>query len=199
MGISAGAAGTIIGATQLALSYSGRTTATADEEMTRAATFMLQSTSSPGSALGSAMGAAIGGDLESASTGAMVGGLMEGGASLTKGLLTRYRPGPGKFPEPLSEVSEEVWLAFNAEQRSAYELGQLTLRDETHELLKTLSPLERGRDLRALGTLGQLRAVDPRNLPKTWGTGLTPGGRLVGPYLIHGALQPPRVIASEPN
>jgi len=91
----------------------------------------------------------------------------------------RTRPGPGLFPEPTGEVSLVEWELMNREQRSSYEIGQLTLRNDVYELSRDLSPLERGRDLRSLGSLGIIRTVNPLNFSKTWRTGLTPAARQV--------------------
>ncbi|WAJ34388.1 hypothetical protein OUO20_05490 [Arthrobacter sp. FX8] len=57
LALSAGIAGTAIGTGQLAISYSGQTTAQQDEELNRASSTMMMFAGSPGGMLGGTAGA----------------------------------------------------------------------------------------------------------------------------------------------
>ncbi len=183
MAIAGGITGVSVGGIQLGLSYSGQTTAKQDRELNRAAGDAVL-LSSPGGLVGGALGASITGDVKGMEKGALIGGLAEGAASLGVGVY-RLRPGRGVFPEPPGEVSVDVWRAMNREQRRAYEIGQLTLRDAAYDELRALSPIARGRELMSRGVGGTLRQVNPLNLFKTLSTGGTPGAQLVAPYLTN--------------
>jgi hypothetical protein len=175
LAIGGGVTVSTIGAGELAASYAGVTTPKEEQEINRAAG-IVAGLSSPGGMVGGMTGLMVTGDEAGLQKGALYGGLAEGALSLGIG-LSRLRPGPGVFPDPTGEVTNESWQQFNQTQRSLYERGQLTLRDPAYESLKDLSPIERGLALQKQGTLTN---VGPWNLPRTLGTGLTPGARLIG-------------------
>lgn len=85
LSLSAGIAGTSIGASQLVLSYSGQTTAQQDEQLNEATSTMMMFAGSPGGIVGGTAGALYYGNEEGLRRGAFVGGLTEAGVTLAAG------------------------------------------------------------------------------------------------------------------
>jgi hypothetical protein len=87
-----GIAGTTVGATNLALSYSGQTTAQQDREIVHAANTTL-ALSSPGGLIGGTTGLLITGDERGLQRGALIGGVTEAGYGLTRLGAAAFRSG----------------------------------------------------------------------------------------------------------
>src|SRR5262249_42600629 len=140
MAASAGFSVSVVGTIQLSASYGGLTTASQDREMNRANLDTLQVSAGFYNALFAAYGGLLGGE-KGIRAGATLGGITEGVFSLAT-LLRGPTYGPGIFPEPAGYASTSQWLQMSKEQRSLYDIGQLTLRDKAYEIFKDLPPIE---------------------------------------------------------
>ncbi len=203
MAIGAGAATVVGSGILLAASYSGHTTAADDARWQGALHDAALVASSPGSAIGGGIGAIANGR-EGMRTGAMIGGLTEGVVSLGVGIgrMATMKAGAG-IAEPVGEVSLSQWRAMTAEQRSMYELGQVTVRQSVWKQILEQgiegNPIAKGRFLLqkfgAGGTgfwaqrLAQLRPWAPWTLTTMAHTGGTPMAAYAGSWLMHGVAQ----------
>ncbi len=196
MAIGAGAATAIGGGVLMASSYSGHTTAEDDRRWTEAFTDAAMVASSPGSAIGGGIGYAVKGR-EGMRTGAMVGGLVEGVAAIGASM----RAGSGLAAEPLGEVTTAEWQAMSRQQRTFYEWGQLTVKNNVWEQMGKLgiqgNPIAKGRFLFQTfgGRLGILfKAWNPFLLKATWGTGFSPALRLAIPAFKFAGIEAVRSV-----
>ncbi len=193
MAIGAGAATAVGSGILLTASYTGHTTAQEDRRWSEALSDAALVASSPGSAIGGGIGYAVNGR-EGMRTGALIGGVAEGVASLgVAGVRAAgMKAGPG-IAESAGEVTLQQWRQMTSQQRKMYEWGQLTVRSHVWEKMGELgiqgNPIAKGRFLSQTfgGRMGILwRAWNPFLLKTTWGTGLTPMGAYLAPALMHG-------------
>jgi RHS repeat-associated protein len=194
MAIGAGAATAIGSGVLLTASYTGHTTAEEDRRWQDALGDAALVASSPGSLVGGGIGYAVDGR-EGMRTGAMIGGLVEGVASLgvAGARAASLKAGPG-LTEPVGQVTLGQWRQMTAQQRTLYEWGQLTVRSHVWERIVAQgiegNPIAKGRFLMQTfgGRFGILRrAWNPFLLRQTWSTGGTPVGLYLGPSLANGA------------
>ena len=86
LSLSAGIAGTTVGVAELTMSYTGVTTPAQEADINRATADVVAFAGSPGGIIGGVAGDTYWGGEEGLSKGSLVGGLAEGGLTLTMGL-----------------------------------------------------------------------------------------------------------------
>ncbi len=170
MALSSGIAGTTIGISQLALSYSGQTTAKQDADISRASSFMMSMTSSPvGLVAGATASVASGGDIDTTQRWAEYGNLAEGGVTMFSGAgkmaLTEVEFGAsGRWSSalrsrlrPVMDVPEDIALRSRVNPAFARNREWIEF---SHWLPQRWFK----------GTALELRANRPWNLKAMWGT-----------------------------
>ena len=123
LSLSAGIAGTTVGVAELTMSYTGVTTPVQEAEINRATADVVAFAGSPGGIIGGVAGTLYWGGEEGLSKGSLIGGLTEGGLTLTMGL---GRMGIREFQFGLPESS--VWNTVRSDVQEVYGLGDAAAR-----------------------------------------------------------------------